>query len=65
MASKKPCAVSGQTDSVIAFADLFHIPPQWDDLRNFLMSEECANMARVVANLAWADEFLPDIGQNR
>jgi hypothetical protein len=31
---------------------MFRTPPQRDDFRDFLMSQECAEMALVAANLA-------------
>ena len=34
---------------------MFRMPPQRDDFRNFLLSEQCAEMAQLVANLATWD----------
>ena len=33
--------------------DMFRMPPQRDDLRNFLMSGECLRLGKLVANMSW------------
>ena len=45
-----------------AFVDMFRTLPRQSDLRNFLMSQECAAMARMVAALPYEHVLTPGMG---